>query len=158
MENKEYVIKKNRKVNIIVDVCLLAVIPAIVLFLIFNKYRSDLERVLVCVGFAVAWLAFFTAHLYFVLWKISFNGEELKVRHFFFTKTYKRDNVIGIEEPHERREGFRSLTPFKKYVAICYVIRRLDNNRKIAEIKDHFENSKYFKLLLSNKSKKHESK
>ena len=44
--------------------------------------------------------------------EISFNNEEFKIRHFFFTKTYKRENVIAIEEPREHREGARSLTPF----------------------------------------------
>ena len=156
MENKEYVIRKNKKVNIIIGICLLVTIPIIVLFLIFNKYRNDLERILVCVGFALAWLVCFTAHLGFVLWKVSFNNDELKVRHFFFTKTYKRDSVVGIEEARERQGGYRQ--HFEKYVDVTNVIRRLDNNKKVAVIKDHFENSKYFNLLLSSKSKKHQSK
>ena len=111
---------------------------------------------LVWIGAGAFWLALFIAWLGYLLWEIRFDDEELKVRHFFFTKTYKREDIVAIDEPREQWGGYRN--GFKKYVATHNIIRRKDNNRKIAEIKDHFENSKYFKLLLSNKSKKHESK
>ena len=150
---KDNVIKKNKNANIIYGVCLILAIPAILLFLFNINYRNNLEKTLVLIGTGVLWLAFFIAWLGYLLWKISFNNEEFKIRHFFFTKTYKRENVIAIEEPREHREGARPLTPFKKHVAIHNVIQRKDNNRLIAEIHDHYMNSEYFKRLLT-KSKK----
>ena len=148
---KDNVIKKNKNANIICGVCLVLAIPAILLFLFNINYRNDLEKTLVWIGAGVLWFAFFIAWLGYLLWKISFNNEEFKIRHFFFTKTYKRENVIAIEEPRERNGGYRN--GFKKLVAIHNVIRRKDNNRLIAEIHDHYMNSEYFKRLLT-KSKK----
>ena len=87
---KYNVIKKNKSIKIIYGVCLLLAIPFIVIFLLTAKFRNDLERTIVIVGSIVFWLAFFIAWLGYVLWKISFNDEEFKIRHFFFTKKYKR--------------------------------------------------------------------
>ena len=151
MENNEYVIRKNKNVNIICGVCLIVTIPVIVLLLLKLNYRNNTDKIIAYVVFITLWLAFFIAWLGYVLWKISFNEEELKVRHFFFTNAYKRENVIAIEEPRERNGGYRN--GFKKLVAIHNVIRRKDNNRLIAEIHDHYMNSEYFKRLLT-KSKK----
>ena len=153
---KYNIIKKNKKSNIICGVCLLLAIPVIVLFLFTAKFRNDLERTIVIVGSIVFWLALFTAWLGYVLWKISFNDEEFKIRHFFFTKKYERDNVIAIDESRAHRAGYRVGNPdsFKKYYAIHTVIRRKDNNRLIAEIHDHFVGSQFFnelKTLSKNK-------
>ena len=153
---KYNVIKKNKSIKIIYGVCLLLAIPFIVIFLLTAKFRNDLERTIVIVGSIVFWLALFTAWLGYVLWKISFNDEEFKIRHFFFTKKYKRDNVIAIDESRAHRAGYRVGNPdsFKKYYAIHTVIRRKDNNRLIAEIHDHFVGSQFFnelKTLSKNK-------
>lgn len=153
---KYNVIKKNKSIKIIYGVCLLLAIPFIVIFLLTAKFRNDLERTIVIVGSIVFWLAFFIAWLGYVLWKISFNDEEFKIRHFFFTKKYKRDNVIAIDESRAHRAGYRMGYPdsFKKYYAIHTVIRRKDNNRLIAEIHDYFVGSQFFnelKTLPKNK-------
>lgn len=142
---KYNVIKKNKSINIICGICLLLAIPFIVLFLLTGKFRNDLERTIVIVGSIVFWLAFFTAWIGYILWKISFNDEEFKIRRFFFTKKYKRDNVIAIDESRAHRAGYRG--SFKKYYAIHNVIRRKDNNRLIAEIHDHYVGSQFFNEL-----------
>ena len=153
---KYNVIKKNKSIKIIYGVCLLLAIPFIVIFLLTAKFRNDLERTIVIIGSIVFWLALFTAWLGYVLWKISFNDEEFKIRHFFFTKKYERNNIIAIDESRAHRAGYRMGNPdsFKKYYAIHTVIRRKDNNRLIAEIHDHFVGSQFFnelKTLPKNK-------
>ncbi len=153
---KYNVIKKNKNIKIIWGIYLLLAIPFIVLILFTAKYRNDLERTIVIIGSIVFWLAFFIVWLGYVLWKISFNDEEFKIRHFFFTKKYERDNVIAIDESRAHRAGYRMGYPdsFKKYYAIHTVIRRKDNNRLIAEIHDYFMGSQFFnelKTLPKNK-------
>ena len=153
---KYNVIKKNKNIKIIWGIYLLLAIPFIVLFLLTAKFRNDLERTIVIIGSIVFWLAFFIAWLGYVLWKISFNDEEFKIRRLFFTKKYERDNVIAIDESRAHRAGYRMGYPdsFKKYYAIHTVIRRKDNNRLIAEIHDHFVGSQFFnelKTLPKNK-------
>ena len=142
---KYNVIKKNKNIKIIWGIYLLLAIPFIVLILFTAKYRNDLERTIVIIGSIVFWLAFFIAWLGYVLWKISFNDEEFKIRHFFFTKKYDRDNVIAIDESRAHRGGARD--SFKKYYAIHTVIRRKDNNRLIAEIHNSFVGSQFFNEL-----------
>lgn len=153
---KYNVIKKNKSINIICGICLLLAIPVIVLFLLYAKFRNDTDKMIGIIGLSTLWFAFFIAWLGYVLWKISFNDEEFKVRHFFFTKKYKRDNVIAIDESRAHRAGFRDSfhTFFEKYYAIHTVIRRKDNNRLIAEIHDHYAGSQFFnelKTLPKNK-------
>ena len=149
---KYNVIKKNKSINIICGICLLLAIPVIVLFLLYAKFRNDTDRIIGIIGLSTLWFAFFVAWLGYVLWKISFNDEEFKVRHFFFTKKYKRDNVIAIDESRAHRAGYRG--SFKKYYAIHNVIRRKDNNRLIVEIHNHYMGSQFFnelKTLPKNK-------
>ena len=149
---KYNVIKKNKSINIIYGICLLLAIPFIAIFLLTAKFRNDLERTIVIVVSIVFWLVFFTAWIGYILWKISFNDEEFKIRHFFFTKKYERDNIIAIDESRAHRGGARD--SFKKYYAVHTVIRRKDNNRLIAEIHDHFVGSQFFnelKTLPKNK-------
>ena len=153
---KYNVIKKNKNINIICGVCLLLAIPVIVLFLLYAKFRNDVDKLIGIIGLSTLWFAFFIAWLGYVFWKISFNDEEFKIRHFFFTKKYKRDNVIAIDESRAHRAGFRDSFHhfFEKYYAIHTVIRRKDNNRLIAEIHDHFVGSQFFnelKTLPKNK-------
>lgn len=151
---KYNVIKKNKNINIICGICLLLAIPVIVLFLLTAKFRNDVDRIISIIGSTILWLIFFIVWLGYVLWKISFNDEEFKIRHFFFTKKYERDNVIAIDEPHEHRGGARIGEFGKKFVVVHKVIRRRDNNRLIAEIHDHFVGSQFFnelKTLPKNK-------
>ena len=153
---KYNVIKKNKSINIICGICLLLAIPVIVLFLLYAKFRNDTDKMIGIIGLSTLWLAFFTAWIGYILWKISFNDEEFKIRHFFFTKKYERDNVIAIDESRAHRAGFRDSfhTFFEKYYAIHTVIRRKHNNRLIAEIRDHYAGSQFFnelKTLPKNK-------
>lgn len=153
---KYNVIKKNKSINIICGICLLLAIPVIVLFLLYAKFRNDTDKMIGIIGLSTLWFAFFIAWLGYVLWKISFNDDEFKIRHFFFTKKYERDNVIAIDESRAHRAGFRDSFHhfFEKYYAIHTVIRRNDNNRLIAEIRDHYVGSQFFnelKTLPKNK-------
>ena len=156
MKNKAFVIKKNRKVNYVVTLCLLIAVPAILVLLLNIKYRNDTERLLVWIGAWAIWFVFALFNLYFYLWKISFNDEEFKIRRFFFTKTYRRDNVIGVEESRVVRGGYRQ--HFQKIAVVTNIIRRKDNNRKIAVIKDHFMNSEKFRILIVKQAKNTNSK
>ena len=152
MKNKTSVIKKNRKISHIVTFCLLIAIPAMLVFLLNNSYRNDTERLLVWIGAWAIWFVFVLSNLYFYLWKISFNDEEFHIRRFFFTKKYKREDIVAIDEPREHSGGYRN--HFQKYVYIHNVIRRKDNNRLITEIHDHYLNSNLFnelKTLPKNK-------
>ena len=151
---KNNVIKKNKTVNSYCSVGLIAGAIVVVLLTVFGDFKNEKDRIILAIIFGTWLFIGLIANIYYWTWKISFDDEVFKIRHFFFTKTYKREDIVAIDEPREHRGGARIGEFGKKYVNIHKVIRRRDNNRLIAEIHDHFVGSQFFnelKTLPKNK-------
>ena len=151
---KNNVIKKNKTVNSYCSVILIAGAILVVLLTVFGEFKNEKDRIILAIVLGTGLFIGLIANIYYWTWKISFDDEVFKIRHFFFTKTYKREDIVAIDEPREHRGGARIGEFGKKYVVVHKVIRRRDNNRLIAEIYDHFVGSQFFnelKTLPKNK-------
>ncbi len=135
---KNNVIKKNKTVNSYCSVILIAGAILVVLLIVFGEFKNEKDRIVSAIVLGTGLFIGLVADIYYWTWKISFDDEVFKIRHFFFTKTYKREDIVAIDEPREHRGGARIGEFGKKYVVVHKVIRRKDNNRLIAEIHDSY--------------------
>ncbi len=135
---KNNVIKKNKTVNSYCSIGLLAGAILVALLTVFGEFKNEKDRLILAIVLATYLFVGLIANIYFWPWKISFDDEVFKIRRFFFTKTYKREEIVAIDEPREHRGGARVGEFGKKFVVVHKIIRRRDNNRLIAEIHDSY--------------------
>ena len=115
---KNNVIKKNKTVNSYCSVGLLMGAILVVLLTVFGEFKSENDRIILAIVLGTCLFIGLVANIYYWTWKISFDDEVFKIRRFFFTKTYKREEIVAIDEPREHRGGARVGEFGKKFVNI----------------------------------------